>query len=78
MDMEFEKVQEKLAIIKVNTTAAREHVLDIERQIRLIKERVKCTIGDFIFDPTHRLMLIHVVYTCVMWINAIPCKAGAV
>ena len=37
MDMEFEKVRDKLAIVKVNTTAAREHVPDIERQIRLIK-----------------------------------------
>ena len=37
MDMEFEKVREKMATVEVNTTAAREHVPDIERQIRLIK-----------------------------------------
>ena len=29
MDMEFEKVRDKLAIIEVNTTAAREHVPEI-------------------------------------------------
>ena len=37
MDMEFEKVRDKLTIIEVNTTAAREHVPEIERQIFLIK-----------------------------------------
>ena len=37
MEMEFEKVRDKLAIIEVNTTAAREHVPEIERQIFLIK-----------------------------------------
>ena len=78
MDMEFEKVREKLAIIEVNTTAAREHVPEIECQIRLIKERIRCTTSDFPFDPIPRLVLIHVVYTCVMWISYIPHKAGTV
>ena len=55
-----------MAIIEVNTTVVREHVPDIERQIRLIKERVRCTISDFTVDPIPRLVLIHVVYTCVM------------
>ena len=66
-----------MAIIEVNTNSAREHVPEIERQIFLIKERVRCTTSDFPFDPVPRLVLIHVVYTCVMWINDIPRKAGA-
>ena len=74
----IEKVQDKLAIIEVNTTAAREHVPDIERQILLIKERVICTTSDFPFDPIPILVLIQIVYTCVMWINSIPRKSGAV
>ena len=78
MDMEFEKVRDKLAIAKVNTTAAREHVPEIERQIRLIKESVRCTTSGFPFNPIPRLVLIHIVYTCVMWINIITRKAGAV
>ena len=78
MDMEFEEVQDKLAIIEVNTTAAREHVSEIEHQICLIKERVRCTTSDFTFYPIPRLVLIHVVYTCVIWINDIPCKSGTV
>ena len=67
-----------MEIIEVNTTAAREHVREIERQIRLIKERIRCTTSGFTFNPIPRLVLIHVVYTCVMWINAIPRKSGAV
>ena len=77
-DMEFEKVREKLAIIEVNTTAAREYVPEIEHQICLIKERVRCTTSDFPFYPIPRLVIIHIVYTCVMLINTIPRKAGAV
>ena len=77
MDMEFEKVQDKLAIIEVDTTAAREHVPGIERKIRLIKEHVRCTTSDYSFDPIPILVIIHVVYTCVMLINDIPRKAGA-
>ena len=76
--MEFEKVRDKLAIVEVNTTATREHVPKIERHIRLIKERFRCTTSEFPFIPIHRLVLIHVFYTCVVWINAIPHKAGAV
>ena len=77
VDMEFDKVRDKLAIIEVNTTAAREHVPDIERQILHIKECVRCTKSDFPFNTIPRLVLINVVYTCVMRINAIPRKAGA-
>ena len=76
--MEFEKVRDKLEIIEVNTTAAREHVPEIERHISLIKERVRCTTRDFPFNTIPRMVFIHVVYTCVMWINAITRKAGAV
>ena len=42
MDMEFEKVRDLLPMTEVNTTAAREHVEEIERGIRLLKERVRC------------------------------------
>ena len=78
MDMEFEKLRDKLSIVEVNTTASREHVPEIERQIRLIKERVRCTTSEFPFNPVPRLVLIHAFYTCVMWLNDIPRKSGAV
>ena len=39
MDMEFEKIKEKNDRVEVNTTATREHVGEIDRGIRLVKER---------------------------------------
>ena len=43
MDQEFEKIKDALPLVEVNTTAAREHVPEIERHIRTIKERVRAT-----------------------------------
>ena len=46
MDMEFEKIKHVFDKVEVNTTAAREHVGEIERGIRLMKERSRCVISD--------------------------------
>ncbi len=43
MDMEFEKLKTLLPHVALNTTAAREHVGEIERKIRVIKERARGT-----------------------------------
>ncbi len=37
MDMEFEKLKDKMMNVRLNTTAASEHVGEIERKIRVIK-----------------------------------------
>ena len=49
MDMEFEKVKDEkgMELIDVNTTAAREHVGEIERGIRYLKERCRCSVSTF-------------------------------
>ncbi len=39
MDNEFEPLKTLIPVISVNTTAAKEHIPEIERRIRLIKER---------------------------------------
>ena len=38
MDQEFDKVENKISLVEVNTSAAREHVGEIERMICVIKE----------------------------------------
>jgi hypothetical protein len=38
MDNEFEKLRVLIPILVVNTTAAKEHMWEVERRIRLIKE----------------------------------------
>ena len=54
-----------MGLAEVNTTAAREHMEEIERQIHLIKERTMCSTSymlDFgmICLPKH--IVIHLVY----------------
>ncbi len=39
MDNEFEKLRNLVPILVINTTAAKEHVPEVEHKIRLIKER---------------------------------------
>ena len=46
MDMENGKNKDKMGLLKVNTTAAIDHVGEIERQIRHIKERTRCSTSD--------------------------------
>jgi len=41
MDQEFDKVRDEVGLVEVNTTAAREHVAEIERFVRVVKERAR-------------------------------------
>ncbi len=43
MDMEFEILETLLPHVALNTMAAREHIREIERKIRVIKERARGT-----------------------------------
>jgi hypothetical protein len=47
MDNEFEKLQNLVPILAVNTTAVKEHVPEVERKIRLIKERGRGILNTF-------------------------------
>jgi hypothetical protein len=78
MDGEFVPMKLDLASagIVLNTTAANEHVPRIERQIRVIKERVRATRHTLPFKVIPLTMLIGMIYTSVLWINAFPPKGG--
>ena len=71
MHMEFKKVKDKLPLVEINTTAAREHVPEIERRIRTINERVRAATCDFPFNPIPMMVLTHTVHTITLWLNAI-------
>ena len=45
MDQEFDKVAPDMDLALVNTTAAREHVAEVEREIRTIKEGTRSTVS---------------------------------
>ena len=76
MDNKFEKLWNLVPILVVNTTAAKEHVPEVERKIRLIKERGRGILNTLPFKKMPRLMLIELVYHVVLWLNAFPAKSG--
>ena len=55
--------------------AAKEHVPEVERKIRLIKERGRGILNTLPFKRMPRLMLIELVYHVVLWLNAFPAKS---
>ena len=65
MDKEFDAVKEPVPFLQVNTTAASGHVGEIEREIRTVKERVRCTTGEFPFRNIPTMVLIYTVWLSV-------------
>ena len=79
MDMEFEKIRDEFDKGVVNTTAAREHVGEIERVTKFIKERARCVVSDLRvagFKYLHQLIVVHCIYFVTMMINAVPAEGG--
>ena len=76
MDNEFEKLRNLVPILAINTTAAKEHVPEVKRKIRLIKERGRGILNTLPFKKIPRLMLIELVYHVVLWLNAFPANSG--
>ena len=71
MDMEFEKFKDELPLVEVNTTAAWDHVPEIKCCIRTIKERVRASTSGFSFNPIPMMVLIKMVHTLTLWLNAV-------
>jgi len=76
MDMEFEKLRDMLPNVTLNTTAAREHVGEIERKIRVVKERARSTISGIPYKFLPKLVIIELMHFCVMWMNSFPVNSG--
>jgi hypothetical protein len=77
MDMEFECLSEIVDYLLINCTGAREHVTDVERSIRTVKERSRSVVSELPYaDCMPDQMIIHLMYFVCMWINAFPSKNG--
>ena len=78
MDGQFDVIRGDLADlgITLNTVARGEHVPEIERQIRTIKERVRCVYAMLPFKKIPRRMLVELVYFSVFWLNSFPANDG--
>jgi len=62
--------------IRLNGVAREEHVPDIERYIRTVKERVRSTYNTLPFDRIPPRMLIELASREVYWLNAFPLTDG--
>jgi hypothetical protein len=76
MDGEFEKIKNLMSQVVCNTTAAKEHVSEAERNIRTIKERTRGIIGTLPFEYMPRRLKMEIIYFVVLWLNAFPAKTG--
>ena len=72
MDMEFEKLRPLMPHVALNSTAAREHVGEIEQKIRVIKERARGAFNTMPYKKLPRVMVIELLHFCVMWMNSFP------
>ena len=76
MDMEFKKLKTLMPHVALNTTAAQEHVGEIERKIRVIKERVRGWFNTLPYKKLPKCMVIELLHFCVMWMDSFPVKSG--
>jgi hypothetical protein len=60
----------------VNLASANEHVPDIERRIRVVKEQCRATRHSLPFKIIPKLMTIHIVLNVVKLLNFFPTKGG--
>ena len=78
MDGQFEPLRGNLAELGIllNTASNDEHVPEIERQIRTVKERTRAIYCTLPFNKMPRRLIIEMVYAANYWINMFPRKGG--
>jgi hypothetical protein len=62
--------------ITLNGVARDEHVPEIERYIRTVKERTRCLFHTLPFELLPKRMTVEMVYTSIFWLNAFPPSDG--
>ena len=79
MDGEFVPLRGGLAEIGItlNETSRDEHVGDIERYIRTVKERMRAIYNTLPFDKVPARLVIEMAKTAIFWLNAFPVAGGA-
>jgi hypothetical protein len=77
MDGQFEHLREHLADLRINLniTSRNEHVPEVERYIRTLKERTRSIYNTLPFKEMPARMVIEMVYACNFWLNSFPHKA---
>ena len=75
-DNEFEKLRDHVAPAALNIVARGEHLGPIERSVRTIKERVRCSCHAIPYKRIPKLMTQSVVEKTVTWLNAFAARDG--
>ena len=78
MDSQFESSRAALKElgVAINITSRDEHVGEIERYIRTVKERVHTTYNSMPFNTIPPRMVMEMVKHAIFWINAFPHATG--
>ena len=77
-DGQFEHARkhiEQMGII-LNVTSQDEHVPEIERYIRMVKERVWAIVNTLPFEQYPNRLIVETVYISIFWLNCFPHKDG--
>ena len=71
MDGQFQCLDGPLSVLDVtmNIYLNAEHVGEIERNIRTVKERVRCIYVKLPFEKISGRLIVEMVYTCIFWLN---------
>ena len=69
-------MKEVLLTIVCNRTAAREHVAEDERKVRVVKERNRGVVNILPFTYTPRRMKIEFIFFVTLWLNVFLVKSG--
>jgi hypothetical protein len=79
MDGEFECLPADLADMQINlndVVSNDEHVPEIERRQRTVKERVRCVWNTLDYNTLPPRMIVELVYASNFWLNAFPTNGG--
>jgi Reverse transcriptase (RNA-dependent DNA polymerase) len=75
-DPEFSPIEHSIPGTLVDCCGENEHVPEVERYIRFIKDRVRSCNNNLPFARIPRIMLIHMVKNAVFWLNSFPAPDG--
>ena len=75
-DPEFQPLDGMIPGVSFNFCAQGEHVPDIERYVRTVKDRVRSGYNNLPFSRLPRLVVVHLVSNAVFWLNAFPHPDG--
>ena len=75
VDPKFKSLEEKVFRTTLNTTGAQDHVPEVERQIKVIKKRMRSHDSNLTFPNFTRRMTIELAKNVMMFLNTFPPKS---